>query len=69
MSKPDCANSPEVPVGGDAPMRLRRGQSVILRGRDAPNEGETVYETNAGQVIATGTVERGELVPNRGFNL
>jgi tRNA pseudouridine55 synthase len=26
----------EVPVGGDAPMRLRRGQSIILRGRDAP---------------------------------
>ena len=59
----------EVPVGGDAPMRLRRGQSIILRGRDAPAEGETVYATNAGQVIAIGTVERGELVPNRVFNL
>lgn len=59
----------EVPVGGDGPMRLRRGQSVILRGRDAPAEGETVYATNAGQVIAIGTVERGELVPNRVFNL
>ncbi|MBW8619374.1 MAG: tRNA pseudouridine(55) synthase TruB, partial [Hyphomicrobiales bacterium] len=53
----------EVPVGGDAPMRLRRGQSIILRGRDAPAEGEIVYATNAGQVIAIGTVERGELVP------
>ena len=59
----------EVPVGGDAPMRLRRGQSIILRGRDAPAEGEIVYATNAGQVIAIGTVERGELVPNRVFNL
>ncbi|MFM8607188.1 MAG: tRNA pseudouridine(55) synthase TruB [Hyphomicrobiales bacterium] len=59
----------EVPVGGDAPIRLRRGQSIILRGRDAPAEGETVYATNAGQVIAIGTVERGELVPNRVFNL
>ena len=59
----------EVPVGGDAPMRLRRGQSIILRGRDAPAEGEIVYTTNAGQVIAIGTVERGELVPNRVFNL
>lgn len=59
----------EVPVGGDGPMRLRRGQSVLLRGRDAPAEGETVYATNAGQVIAIGTVERGELVPNRVFNL
>ncbi|MBM3636539.1 MAG: tRNA pseudouridine(55) synthase TruB [Alphaproteobacteria bacterium] len=59
----------EVPVGGDAPVRLRRGQSIILRGRDAPAEGEIVYATNAGQVIAIGTVERGELVPNRVFNL
>ena len=59
----------EVPVGGDAPMRLRRGQAILLRGRDAPAEGETVYATNAGQVIAIGTVERGELVPNRVFNL
>lgn len=59
----------EVPVGGDGPMRLRRGQSVLLRGRDAPAEGETVYATNAGQVIAIGTVERGEFVPNRVFNL
>ena len=59
----------EVPVGGDGPMRLRRGQSVLLRGRDAPAEGEMVYATNAGQVIAIGTVERGELVPHRVFNL
>jgi tRNA pseudouridine55 synthase len=59
----------EVPVGADAPMRLRRGQSIILRGRDAPAEGEIVYATHAGQVIAIGTVERGELVPNRVFNL
>lgn len=59
----------EVPVGGDGPMRLRRGQSVILRGRDAPAEGEMVYATHAGQVIAIGTVERGELVPHRVFNL
>ncbi|NBU15123.1 MAG: tRNA pseudouridine(55) synthase TruB, partial [Alphaproteobacteria bacterium] len=49
--------------------RLRRGQSVLLRGRDAPAEGEMVYATNAGQVIAIGTVERGELVPHRVFNL
>ena len=59
----------EVPVGGDATMRLRHGQTIILRGRDAPTEGETVYATSMGQVIAVGTVERGEFVPARVFNL
>ena len=46
----------------------RQGKRVTGR-LDAPAEGEIVYATNAGQVIAIGTVERGELVPNRVFNL
>ncbi len=53
----------------DAAARLRRGQSVILRGRDAPAEGGPVYAACGGVVIAVGMVERGELVPNRVFNL
>jgi tRNA pseudouridine55 synthase len=60
---------PCVLVNRDAATRLRRGQSVILRGRDAPAEGGPVYASSGGVVIAVGMVERGELVPLRVFNL
>ncbi len=48
--------------------RVRRGQSVILRGRDAPSEG-AAYVVCSGVVIASGLVEQGEFMPNRVFNL
>jgi tRNA pseudouridine55 synthase len=59
---------PCVIVDRDNAARLRRGQSILLRGRDAPFEG-AAYATCAGTVIAVGEVEQGELVPNRVFNL
>ncbi|WP_298425716.1 tRNA pseudouridine(55) synthase TruB [Rhodoblastus sp.] len=59
---------PCIVVDRDAAARLRRGQSVILRGRDAPAEG-AAYAACSGVVIASGAVERGEFVPNRVFNL
>jgi tRNA pseudouridine55 synthase len=59
----------EVPVGRDAAARLRRGQSVILRGRDAPADEPEVYATCGGELVAIGEVERGELVPRRVFVL
>jgi tRNA pseudouridine55 synthase len=51
-----------------AAARARRGQSVILRGRDAPAEG-AAYAVCGGVVIASGQVQGGEFVPNRVFNL
>ena len=48
--------------------RLRRGQSMLLRGADAPPEGEA-YAACSGVVIAIGAVQNGELVPARVFNL
>jgi tRNA pseudouridine55 synthase len=60
---------PCVVISRDQASRLRRGQSVILRGRDAPAEGGPVYAACSGVVIAVGMVERGELVPSRVFNL
>ena len=59
----------EVPVNRDAAARLRRGQSVILRGRDAPADEDAVYATCAGELVAIGEVDRGELVPKRVFML
>jgi tRNA pseudouridine55 synthase len=57
----------EIPVNRDAAARLRRGQSVILRGRDAPAEEDAVYATCAGELVAIGEIDRGELVPRRVF--
>ena len=48
--------------------RLRRGQSILLRGADAPMEG-AAFASCGGVVVAVGAVERGELVPGRVFNL
>jgi tRNA pseudouridine55 synthase len=59
---------PCVVVDRNGAARLRRGQSLLLRGRDAPGDG-LAYAACGGVVVATGMVERGELVPARVFNL
>lgn len=59
---------PSIPVSRDMAGRLMRGQSIILRGREAPLSGK-VYATCNGVLVAVGDVERGELVPHRVFNL
>ena len=60
---------PCIRVTSDGALRLHRGQSVIVRGADAPEEGEVAYATLNGVVVAIGTIEHGSLVPNRVFNL
>jgi tRNA pseudouridine55 synthase len=59
---------PSIAVSRDMASRLMRGQSIILRGREAPISGK-VYATCGGVLVAVGDVERGELVPHRVFNL
>ncbi len=59
---------PCVIVDRDGAARLRRGQSLILRGRDAPAEG-IAYAACQGVPVAFGSIEQGELVPSRVFNL
>ncbi|HEV2574728.1 MAG TPA: tRNA pseudouridine(55) synthase TruB [Beijerinckiaceae bacterium] len=59
---------PCVVVDRDGAARLRRGQSLILRGRDAPAEG-VAYAACGGVPVAFGAVSHGELVPSRVFNL
>ena len=55
-------------VDRDGAARLRRGQSIILRGRDAPSGG-AAYAACGGVPVAFGEVAKGELVPSRVFNL
>ena len=59
---------PSIAVSRDGAGRLMRGQSLLLRGRDAPTEGR-IYATLNGILVAIGDVDRGELVPHRVFNL
>lgn len=49
--------------------RLRRGQSVLLRGRDAPVIAGIVSVAAGGQLVALGDVDRGTLHPRRIFDL
>ena len=62
------ADLPSVAVSRDMAGRLMRGQSIILRGRDAPTGGK-IFATCGGVLVAVGDVEEGELVPHRVFNL
>ena len=48
--------------------RLRRGQAMLLRGAEAPADGQA-YAACFGVVVAIGLIEGGELVPARVFNL
>ena len=59
---------PCVVVDRNAAARLRRGQSLLLRGRDAPFGG-IAYAACGGVPVAFGPVEAGELNPSRVFNL
>jgi tRNA pseudouridine55 synthase len=59
---------PCVVVDRDGAARLRRGGSLILRGRDAPIGG-VVYAACGGTPIAFGEVIEGALEPSRVFNL
>lgn len=49
--------------------RLRRGQGVLLRGRDAPILAGAAYAMSKGQLVAVGEIEAGEFRPTRVFNL
>ena len=62
------AEVPCVVVDRGAAARLRRGQPLILRGRDAPTDG-VAYAACGGVLVAFGPVEGGELTPSRVFNL
>lgn len=59
----------ELQVSRHDATRLKRGQSIILRGRDAPASMGHVAVHAGHELIAIGEVERGELKPHRVFNL
>jgi tRNA pseudouridine55 synthase len=60
---------PALAISGDDAARLKRGQSFLVRGGNAPILNGPVYATSRGVLIAIGEVERGEFHPIRVFNI
>ena len=58
---------PQVAVTDDAAHRIRLGNPVIIRGRDAPVEAEEACATARGKLIAIGAIEAGMFKPKRVF--
>ncbi|MGL4636162.1 MAG: tRNA pseudouridine(55) synthase TruB [Beijerinckiaceae bacterium] len=58
-----------IPIGSHEMQRLKNGQSIILRGRDAPIVLGQAYTTHNGKLIALVEGENGELKPKRTFHL
>ena len=60
---------PALAVSEADAARLRRGQAVLLRGRDASVFHGLVQVASCGEIVAIAGVDRGEIVPRRVFNL
>lgn len=60
---------PALAISGDDAARLKRGQAILLKGRDAPIMSGPVYATSRGKLVAIGEVSRGEMHPIRVFNI
>lgn len=60
---------PALAVSGEDAARLKQGQGVLLRGRDAPILSGSVLATHRGDPVALTEYEKGELRPVRVFNL
>lgn len=60
---------PALAVSRADAVRLARGQTVLLRGRDAPIIEGPVSVTCQDRLIAVAELEAGEIVPRRVFNL
>ncbi|EFG2886113.1 tRNA pseudouridine(55) synthase TruB, partial [Escherichia coli] len=58
---------PQIALTDDAATRIRLGNGVIIRGRDAPLEAEEACATLRGRLIAIGAVEAGMFKPKRVF--
>lgn len=59
---------PALAMSGVDANRLRRGQSILLRGRDAPVSCEQAYAHEGHTLLALGYVEDGQFIPTRVFN-
>ncbi|GGA89527.1 tRNA pseudouridine synthase B [Brucella endophytica] len=61
----DCL--PQVALSDEQAHRIRTGNPVILRGRDAPVEADEACVTIRGKLLAIGYIEQGQFKPKRVF--
>ena len=61
----DCL--PQVVITDDAAAKLRLGNPIILRGRDAPLQADEACATVRGRLVAIGAIEAGMFKPKRVF--
>lgn len=59
----------QLPLSDEQSMRIRMGNPIILRGRDAPLDAEEVCVTSRGKLLAIGFIERGQFHPKRVFSV
>lgn len=59
----------ELQVSSSDGSRIARGQSILIRGRDAPIMAGEAYAMCRGRPLAIGILEQGEFRPVRVFNL
>ena len=62
------ADLTQISVSQQDATRIMRGQSILIRGRDAPVMGGEAYAVSRGQPLAIGVLEQGEFRPIRVFN-
>lgn len=57
----------EIPVTKEQVHRLRLGNSIVLRGRDAIAQADEAFASSGDELIAIGEVDRGQFKPKRVF--
>ena len=58
---------PQVVVTEEQAQRIRMGNPVLMRGRDAPLGGTEAYATVRGRLLAIGEIDAGQFHPRRVF--
>lgn len=58
---------PQIVINDDQAHRLRMGNPIILRGRDAPVSADEAYAMARGKLVAIGEIGGGEFRPKRVF--
>jgi len=58
---------PQVAISDEAANKIRLGNPIIIRGRDAPVEAEEACATARGRLVAIGAIEAGMFKPKRVF--